>query len=257
MAAHDQGFRRYKATLETTAAPYNPFSGSGSESDDAQYILEPGVAFMRPWIAVRNGPAFQWPLGIEGFQLAIDPVLGIHKFIGDNKVAVDVIHSGEEHLTLNGNFPGDSAPKLIQALRDLVYRGTGEEGKILYIPEVLTHAQRVQVVHAEFSRDQDGRGRDHTYSIEVVRIGMGDLNPVVTTQPTPTNPKTAPRGKSSKNINVDSKHNTLRKIAAWKLGSSSNWRTVYDANSKFFISHTIQLAKAPDYRLPTGMKVYY
>lgn len=253
----DQGFRRYKATLETTAGPFNPFSGSGSPKDDAQYILEPGVAFFRPWIAVRNGPAFQWPLGIEGFNLSIDPTLGIHKFIGDNKVAVDVIHAGEEHFTLNGSFPGDSAPRLIQALRDVVYHGAGEEGKIMYIPEILTHAQRVQVVRAEFTRDQDGRGRDHSYSLEVVRIGMADKNPVITTQPSPTNPRVGAKGKSSQSINVDSKHNTLRKIAAWKLGSSDRWRTVYDANSKFFIKKSIHLAKAPDYRLPLGMKVYY
>lgn len=257
MPALDQGFRRYKSTLETTSAPFNPFTGVGDKTDDSMYIVEPGVAFFRPWLAIRNGPAFQWPLGMEGFSLTIDPTLGIHKFIGDNKVVVDVVHSGEEHLTLSGNFPGDSAPDLIQALRDVVYQDAPEEGKILYVPEIMSHAQRVQIVHAEFSRGEDQRGRDTTYSIEFVRMGLAADNPDTTTTPTTPNPKTGAKGKTTKSIKVDAKHNTLRKIAAWKLGKSSNWRTVYNANSAWFVKRNVPLAKAPDYRIPLGTTIHY
>lgn len=253
-AAHDQTFKSYGAKLETTAAPYNPYPKvpTGDPKDAAVYIQEPGVAFLRPWIAVRNGPAFQWPLGMEGYSLVVSPTLGIHKFIGDNKVTVDVLHAGEEHFTLSGNFPGNSAPALVQALRDLVYQDSGDEGKILFVPEIMTHAQRVQIVTFQSDRDPGARGHDATYSIEFVRVGLADANPNVVTTPSVPQPRTGARGKSTKNVHVDAKHNTLRKIALWKLGSTDKWRTLYNANSKWFIKHKIQLAKAPDYRLPVG-----
>lgn len=257
MAAADQTFRRYGAKLETTSAPYDPFAKVGDPNDSAWYVLQPGVNFMRPWIAVRNGPAFQFPLGLEGFTLAIDPTLGTHKFIGDNKVVIDVIHAGEEHFTMTGNFPGDSAPDLMQALRDVVYQVASDEGKILYVPEIMTHAQRVQVVHAEFGRSEDQRGRDATYSIEFVRMGLASINPDDTSQPATPQPTTRPKGRTTHSVNVDAKHNTLRKIAAWKLGSSSKWRTLYRANEAWFNKRNITIAKAPGYRLPLGAVIHY
>lgn len=257
MAALDQGFRRYNSQLETTSAPFNPFTGIGDEDDPAHYVARPGVDFFRPWLAIRNGPAFQWPLGMEGYSLVIDPTLGLHKYIGDNKVVVDVIHAGEEHMTLSGSFPGNSAPDLIQALRDVVYQDALDEGKILYVPEIMEHAQRVQIVHAEFSRAQDARGRDSDYSIEFVRMDTADQVADPAQNPTPNTPAKSNRGTSAKSINVDSQHNTLRKIALWKLGSSSSWRTVYDLNAKWFLSHHVPMSQAPDYRLPNGLKVYF
>jgi hypothetical protein len=257
-SAMDQTFRTLNAKLETTAAPYDPISGVGDPQDTAVYLVRPGVNFIRPWLAIRNGPAFQWPLGMEGFTLTIDPTLGIHKFVGDNAVTVDVIHRGEEHITLSGNFPGSSAPALIRALRDLVYQGAPDEGKILFLPEVMRFAQRVQVVHAEFSRTEENRGRDASYSIEFVRLGQlnsltKSIVPVISSPQVVTG-KTA---KSTRSVSADAKHNTLRKIALWKLNDARKWRTVYDANQKFFVSHSIPLAKAPDYRLPAGLKVYF
>lgn len=258
----DQGFRAYKAKLETTVAPFDPFAATnsplrGDPDDPASYVQRPGVDFFRPWLAIRGGVAFQWPLGLEGYSLTIDPTLGIHKFIGDNKVVVDVLHAGEEHFTMTGNFPGNSAPKLIQALRDVVYRKTGEEGKILCIPEIMTHAQRVHVFHADFDRDPTARGRDATYSIEFVRLGTvgGTINTTIDPPPLPVTVQH--QGKNALSVRVDAKHNSLRKIAAWKLGAASKWKSVYRANEQFFIKNNIAISKAPDYRLPLGMTVYY
>jgi hypothetical protein len=256
-SALDQTFTGLGAKLETTAAPYDPISGTGDPRDTAVYLVRPGVNFIRPWLAIRNGPAFQWPLGLEGYTLAVDPTLGIHKFLGDNAVAVDVLHAGEEHFSMNGSFPGNSAPDLIRALRDLVYQKSTVEGKILFIPEIMSHAQRVQVVRAEFSRSTEDRGRDSNYSIEFVR--MGQLNAIsarttpIVAQPQPTTGTTA---KSSRFVTTDGKHNTLRKIALWKLGDQTRWRTLYNSNEKFFVSKKVQLAKAPDYRLPQGTRIY-
>lgn len=257
MAGSDQGFRDFGAKLETTSAPYDPFSKRGDPDDPARYVLRPGVNFMRPWLAIRNGPAFQWPLGMEGVTLSVQPTLGIHKSVGDNVVDVDVIHAGEEHFTLTGNFPGDSSPDLIAALRDVVYQGASREGKLLWLPELVTYVQRVQIVSLEATRDQEARGRDMSYSIEFVRMGIAsvqfDPSPAAPT-PQPTHP---PKGKSTRSVKVDAKHNTLRKIAAWKLGSATKWRTVYNANQSWFVKRNIQLAKAPDYRLPVGTLIHF
>lgn len=253
----DQGFRAYNAKLETTRAPYDPVSGLGDKNDPTSYVARPGVDFFRPWIAIRNGMAFQWPLGLQGYSLTIDPTLGIHKFIGDNKVTVDVLHAGEEHFVMSGEFPGNSAPYLIAALRDVVYRDGGEEGKILCIPEIMSHAQRVQVIHFEADRDAADRGRDATYSIELVRIGI--VGPVVNT--TVASPEAQPaattKGKSTQSIHVDAKHNTLRKIAAWKLGDANNWRQVYNDNENFFVKNNIPLSQAPSHKLNVGVLIYF
>jgi hypothetical protein len=257
MAALDQGFRRYNSQLETVSAPFDPHTGIGDEDDPARYVARPGVDFFRPWLAIRNGAAFQWPLGMEGYSLVIDPTLGLHKYIGDNKVVVDVIHAGEEHLTLSGSFPGNSAPDLIQALRDVVYQDAPDEGKILYVPEIMAHAQRVQIVHAEFSRGADARGRDADYSIEFIRLDTADQIVDPAANPTLNTPAKPNRGKSARAISADSGHNTLRKIAAWKLGSSSQWQAIYRLNDKWFTSRNIQMSKAPDFRIPNGTTVYY
>jgi hypothetical protein len=255
----DQTFKSLNSKLETTKAPYDPFSQTGDPKDTAAYLVQPGVHFIRPWLAIRGGPAFQWPLGLEGYTLAIDPLLGIHKFIGDNAVVVDVLHAGEEHFTMSGMFPGNSSPALIRALRDLVYQGSPAEGKILFVPEIMSYAQRVQVVHFESSRVDTDRGRDSTYSIEFVRLGL--LNaissmtlPVIPQPPPPST--VGKRSKSTRSVTVDAQHNTIRKIAKWKLGDTTKWRTIFNANEKYFTHNKIPLTKAPDHRLPTGMKVY-
>lgn len=257
MAAHDQGYREVKAKLASIAGPYDPFNKTGDPEDAARYVLEPGVNFMRPWLAVRGGGAFQWPLGLEGFNLIVDPSLGIHKYIGGNAVSVEVVHAGEEHFTMTGNFPGNSGPTLVAALRSIVYADSGEEGKLLWLPEVVDGVQRVQVTHFEAARGEDTRGRDMTYSIDFVRMGRIKLDFSPDSEPIFPQPSTGAGSATTRSINVDAKHNTLRKIAMWKLGSATKWRTVYNANVKWFVKHNIPLAKAPDYRLPLGTKVFY
>lgn len=262
MADTDQGFGSIGAKLQMASAPYNRFASpkpTGDENDSARYIAAPGANFLRPWLAIRGGPAFQWPLGLEGFQLVVDPQLGIHKYIGDNAVTVDVIHAGEEHFTLNGNFPGLSAPDLVTALRDIVYQPSSEEGKILWLPEkVVSYAQRVQVVHFEAARADTDRGLDMTYSIEFVRIGLlKGLESASASDQGKPQPTKGKAGKSAHTVRVDAKHNTLRKIALWKLKSAAKWQSIYNHNSKWFIDHSVPLAKAPDHRLPLGMVVHY
>jgi hypothetical protein len=240
--------------------PFDFFAQRGDRDDTAYYTLEPGQQFFRPWLRVPGGRAFVWPLGVEGFNLSIDPTLGIHKFVGDNAVEVDVVHLGEERIRLSGLFPGLSSVDAFQALRDLVYAKTPRRGKILYVPHLLTHAQRVVVGRAEFDHPENEIGtRDLSYNIEFVRIGIeGRMNepPVEDPVPQPT-PGQPAKGAGKRVFTVNAKYNTLRKIATYKFGNSNRWRDLFNTNEKWFRDHHIPAHKAPDYRLPNGLKIKY
>jgi NitT/TauT family transport system substrate-binding protein len=56
-------------------------------------------------------------------------------------------------------------------------------------------------------------------------------------------------------VKVTAKHNTLRKIAQWKLKSASKWTVLYAENRRWFVSHHVSKAKAANYRLPRGLGV--
>ena len=252
----DQGFGAYGAKLFTKAAPYDPRAKTGGPGDEASYLVRPGVDFLRPWIAIENDIAFQWPLGVQGFDFTTDPVLGSHTFIGDNAVVLDVLHTGVEALTLTGTFPGESSPSLFQALREVVRR-VAVNGKILFIPEVMSHAQRVQVSHFESSRDSGERGRTLGYSLAVQIVGQASPNSTPAYTLSPVSSTAANKGTSARTVAVNSTHRTLRQLALWKLGSAAKWTQIYTANEAYFVNHSIPKSQAPTHRLPLGLKFYY
>lgn len=242
----------------TNPHPFNPFlkdddPNRGDENDDAYYTLLPGVNFWRPWLRVPSGPAFVWPLGIEGFSLSVEPQLGVHRYIGDNAVVVDVTHKGEERFNLSGNLPGNSGPENARALRDVVYADTPRLGKVLFIPGILPYAQRVVVASFNTSRGEDDRGEDLTYSLDVVRIGY---DPTYQAEPRygeeasqPT--KGVSAGKGAAAFTTTAKYNTLRKISMLK---KRDWNQLYNKNAKLYAN--VPFPKVPDHKLAVGTKVY-
>lgn len=237
--------------------PFDPFEREGDANDSAYYILKPGENFLQPWISIPGGIAFIFPLGIEGFSLSIEPQLGIHRFIGDNKVVVDVVHKGEERLSMSGTFPGESSVSALRALRDIVYAETPRGGKIVGLPNVLPYAQRMVVASARFDRPQDARGKDLSYDIEFVRLGyVSDIDTEFSVEKAVPQPSVG-AGTSSKRFTVNSKYNTARKIAKYKLGAESKWRRIYDLNTKVYRKLNVAAHKAPDFRLPLGTVIYY
>jgi hypothetical protein len=237
--------------------PYDPFDTEGDKNDATYYVLKPGENFLQPWISIPGGLAFIFPLGIEGFSVSIESTLGIHRFIGDNKVAVDVVHRGEERLSMSGNFPGESSVSAFRALRDIVYAETPRGGKIVGLPNVLPYAQRMVVASARFDRPQDARGKDLSYDIEFVRLGyVKSIETEFAIEKATPQPSTG-TATSAKKFNVNSKYNTLRKIAQYKLGSATKWQRLYTLNAKVFRKLNVPAMKAPDYRLPLGTVIYY
>lgn len=253
-------FDKTKAFIE---GPFNPWTGEGDENDSVQYILSPGANFYRPWISVPGGRAFVWPLGIEGFSLSIDPQLGIHKYIGDNAVKVDVVHNGEERLSMSGSFPGSTSAKAFRALRDIVYADTPEQGKILYVPHLFTYTQRVVVASARFDRSEGDRGTDLTYSLELVRLGPGatvhedqlvDPEPQGAKGAKTSGAKGASGAGAHRQFKVNGTYNNLTKIAALK---KTTWKVLYDKNQGVFRKLGIPAHQAPTKRLPLGTVIFY
>lgn len=247
-------------TPHNTEAPYNRFAKTGNPNDTATYMLEPGKNFLRPWIRIPGGPTYVWPLGVEGFDLSIDPTLGIHKYIGDNAVEVNVTHLGEEHFVLTGTFPGVTAPANMRALRDILYKVTPPGGKILYVPILLTYAQRVVIGPTKFSRDASDIGlEDLSYSMEFIRIGVAEREDTPLLIDAVTQPVVAAKakGKSSRTFTVNSKVNTLMKISLQLFKTTARWQSLYTANEQFFVKRVVPYASAPTYVMPNGTKVTY
>ena len=227
--------------------------------DTARYLLVPDTDFARPYISVPGGPTFVWPLGIEGFEVQDQAELGIHKYIGDIQLDVEVTHRAQTNITLSGVFPGHTSAENMLALRTVFKAEQPPGGKVLHLPNVLTQAQFVACQSLQGSHPEDERTQDIAYSLVVVCIGTGTDSdataPIVTTSAgTPT-----ARASGSRAYHATATVNSLRKIAKAVYGSAAKWSQLYanDANAKIFKTKNVPTHQIPDYRLPIGTTVYY
>lgn len=224
--------------------------------DSAKYIVQPDDDFVRPYLAVPNGRAFVWPVGIEGFELTDTPEVGKHKYLGGVGLDVDVTHRGEGQIALSGTFPGWTSQDNLLNLRDIVYAVAPRNGKILYLPGVLDTIQFVVVTTSVFTHAEDERTQDITYSLTMAILSDGAKikSPTQPGQGDTDNPK---RGK--RKFQVTSTTNTLRKIAAKVFANPSRWTDLYaiQANAAFFNKRNVPQHNVPDYKLPTTMVVYF
>lgn len=222
--APDPQLSQYKATNILPPGPsdsngYKVYTNIANNDDSAHYILNPDTQFARPWIASpgvgSSGIAFVFPLGVEGFSLTSSPDLGIHKYIGDNDIDIDVVYPDEFHITLTGIFPGDTAPEQYRALRKVLTHQQTTRGKVLSLPIIAERILYVSVVNYSFSHDENDRTQTISYSLEFIQQGTGgklrhrDLTPA---RKNPTT-KRSKRGKSTKRKVVKG-GGTVRKNAA-------------------------------------------
>ena len=237
---------------------------SNVKGDSARYILTPDDEFARPWLGIpgKPGVCFVWPLGTEGFTVAIDPALGIHKYLGDNQVDVQVVHVGQENITLTGTFPGQGSNENMNALRDICLRQSPERGKVLHLPLVLPKYQYVIVEHAEFDHAEGDMYQDIHYSISFIKVGTGKKASTKPPSVAKQNPSTVVKKKQAKGnsthfFRVTGTVNTLRKIAKYLGRGDNGWKELFDKNKAYFIKNGIATHLVPDKVLPIGMKVFY
>lgn len=205
---------------------YRVYTIVGNADDAAHYILKPDLQFYRPWIASpgvgATGRAFIWPLGIEGFTLASTADLGIHKYIGDNDIDVEIIYPDEYHITLSGIFPGKTGAQQARELREVIAHKSSEFGKVLALPLVAERVLYVQVSNYSFTHDQEDRTGTIAYSVECIQQGAGGKLKRRTLRPPKKNPTTKrqPRGKSTKRKAVKQGGSTVRMAVAQTYGQT-------------------------------------
>lgn len=229
MSANSPSFSDFTpATKTRIQGPSGPKGYSisptrGNQDDSARYILIPDAEFYRPWIAnPPNGTAFIWPLGTQGFTYSSSATTGIHHYIGDNDVDVDVVYPDELHITLTGHFPGRTSPVFMQALRQVILDPDNGTGKILALPGVDPMILYVTVISHSFTHDESDLTSSIAYSIELIKVGQGRKLDLAKLQPTIPNPshKTVARGKSSRTTVVKQGRRTLRQAANKAYGSN-------------------------------------
>lgn len=233
-----------------------------SNLETARYIKHPDVDFYRPWLAnPPNGSAFVWPLGIQGFQYSSQATTGIHHYIGDNDVDVDIVYPDELHVTLSGHFPGNTSSDFMNALRQVILDPVGANGKILSLPGVQDQLQFVKVISHLFSHDETDNTNSIAYSVEMIKVGLGSDIKLQVNIPTKTNPspRTKPRGQSPKQVVSKGGRQTAHKITKSVYGDSST-----DAVYRFIQNNADALEKAgiPAYTIPftpipAGQKLAY
>lgn len=234
----------------------------GNEDDSARYILKPDSEFLRPWLAnPPNGSAFVWPLGTQGFQLSSQATAGIHHYIGDNDVDVDIVYPDELHITMTGHFPGKTSSIFKRELRKVILDPSGDSGKILSLPGVEEQILYVKVIAHSFVHDEGDNTSSIAYSVEFIRVGAGakiTLPTLTPPTPNPTSKKKA-RGKSSKRISVKQGSGSARRVTQSVYGrvDSGAMQALIKSNADALEAAGIPAYAVPFTPLPVGTVLKY
>lgn len=253
-------------SFNRTKPPLSPMarrsSFVGGDEDTAKYMRVPDDDFERPYLAVPGGIAFIWPLGVEGFEITNSAELGKHKYLGQIEIDVDITHKAEKNIIMSGVLPGWTGVDNMRALERVFNADTPERGKILHLPGILTNLQYVVCQDSSFSHAEDDRTQDLSYSLTMVKVGLGKPGPVTSsTQATVSSggPTTAePRGTFTRFASAQPGQNTLRQFARTFLGNANLWTTLYadPRNRALFDNANVPSHQVPDFALPTGTQVW-
>jgi len=225
--------------------------------DSAKYTIPPNW-FEHPSLSVPGGATFVWPLGIEGFRLTGTAQLGIHRYIGENEVVVQVTHASESRIEMSGEFPGKTGVVNMRALRDVIEAKTPEDGKLLRLPGVFPLTQYVVIENWDFNHAEDDRTETVLYTVTFVKTGVGKRVKRRKEITPPPNPKRrANRGNGSQVFRVRDGARTLRKIAQLVYGGSNQWTHLYTLNTQTLNRLNIPLHQLPTRLLPIGLRLNY
>lgn len=227
--------------------------------DTARYLLDPGDEFRRPYLRIPGGARFTFPVGTEGFRYTGNAALGIHKYIGDDDIEVNVVYRDEPRITLSGTFPGRQGPAFMRQLLPILEARTPKAGKILFLPFIFPRLQYVAAENWEFSHDAEDRTRNVGYTITFLKVGVGSVIQIPgpdEPEPNPVEPKPPPRY-----VTVKDGQRTLRGLAKKVYKDSKRWNRIYNLNKakldKFFKKNKVPRHKYPTRLLPRGMKLRY
>lgn len=232
-----------------------------ADDDQAHYILKPDTQFYRPWLASPGGSAFVWPIGVEGFTFTSNAQAGIHHYIGDNDVDVQLVYPDELHIVLTGSFYGRTSVQNMLALRAVILQKSSEAGKILALPGIESQILYVSTINHQFNHDQTDHTRSVSYSIEFIKVGTGGGLKTPPLQLPSANPlvKSAPRGKSQSRTVVKQGKQTLRSISSKLYGdfSSASVLKLMQKNTETFSDQNLPLYKAVNQMIPPGTKLNF
>jgi hypothetical protein len=248
--------------INNTKPPLSPAASRGAlrSVETAKYLVEPDEDFQRPYLAIPGvNVAYVWPLGIEGFELSVETELGIHKYIGEADLDVDITHKGQKDIVMTGLFPGHTSVSNMRALEAVYEADTPERGKILHLPGVLPKLQYVMGRSMRFSHAQDDWTTDIAYEISFVRVGVGIAAPNATSAQldSGTAPASSTLGRGSRSFITNAATRTLLSVARVVFNNSNQWTELYVANANYFSQRGIPMFQIPTYLLPVGLTLYY
>jgi hypothetical protein len=230
--------------------------------DPARYVVTMSELYHKRPALIVGDQVFVWPIGTEGFRRTGNATLGIHHYLGDNRVDVHVIHRDEARIEMSGTFPGFTAQDNMVALIQVLTGTTPKKGKILYLPGIFENVQYVTVENYDFSHQEDDRTHSIAYSISFIRtdIGRRALDPHG--QPPVPNPwiRKIGKGESARTVIVRSGVRTLKAVAHRAYGTPNLWHRVVLLNRNTILKYQkkrkikIPSHKMPTYRWPIGTK---
>ena len=216
----------------------------------------------RPTLTSGN-KTFRWPIGIEGLRRSGTASLGIHRYLGENSVDVQVLHKDEARIEMTGMFPGISGVDYMNELIDIVMSDTPEAGKILTLPGVFPDKQFVVVENYDFNHEGDDQTHTFNYTITFVRIETGSRQKEVHGKPPPPQPGVTVnnRGTPGRIHVIRDGARTLKAVAKLKYGNASDWKKLLNANRAMLriyqTKHNLPAHALPTHRFPVGTKIRF
>lgn len=237
-------------------------SGVIRRTGDTAKLLYGRGRYQQPKLEVPGtNLSFIWPGGTEGIRIFGAATVAEHKYIGDNKLVVQVTHRDAKRISMTGMFSGITASSNVAKLLDVITAIQPSKGKLLSIPGVFVKQHRVVVENYDFDHNEEDRTDSFTYTIQFVDEGVGAKLPSVKTivervSLTPIS-KAQPRGATHRVFYTKNGANTLRAVAAIVYGNSARWKDIYNKNRKILDTLNVSQHILPIKTLPYGLKLNY
>lgn len=236
-------------------------------SQDRPKVREDTSAFLlrknqyeRPSIAIPGGEKYEFPLPTEGFTFSGTAALAVHRYIGDNAAEVQVMHNDEARIEISGVFPGHTSDRNMNALRDVLVKGTPNQGKILNLPGIFPRQQMVVMESYSFQHPEDERTDSIFYTVTFVRVGVGRKTPRNKLAPPPhgtTTYKKKTKGVGERIFIMRDNARTLRTMAKIVFKNGEKWRFIYNRNHTFIDHERIPSHQIPTHKWPIGTRFRY